>query len=128
MLYIILGANNDVIVLENGELRLSGGHEGLLEVYDNGWGYVCDDYWDKVDSDVACRILGFRRAADFSVGNTHPNYTSNFSLDDVQCTGNETNILDCDHTTVHDCSYYEHIFLTCAVGEWCFRKLRLLHH
>ena len=66
---------------------------------------------------MACRILGFRRAANFEVSASHPNATSDFSIDDVQCTGNETNILDCPHSNVHNCAFYEHILLTCAVGK-----------
>ena len=101
--------------LVNGDLRLSGGHEGLLEAYNNEWGYVCGYTWNKVNSDLACRILGFKRAADFTVNNIHPDGTSSFSITDVQCTGNETNILDCSHGN-NFCFYNEHIFLSCAVG------------
>lgn len=102
--------------LENGLLRLSHGHEGLLEVFNNGWGFVCDDYWDKVDSDVACRSLGFRRASSFEASQVHPNVTGDFSIDDVHCTGVEINILECPHTDVHDCGVSEHVYLTCEVG------------
>ena len=104
------------MLLVNGQVRLSHGHEGLLEVYNNGWGFVCDDYWDNVDSNVACRSLGFRRASSFETYQTHPNSTSYFSIDDVHCTGSEINILECPHQDVHDCGTYEHIYLTCEVG------------
>lgn len=45
-----------------GELRILGGPNttaGRLEVYNNGWGTVCDDYWSRKDARVACRQLGF---------------------------------------------------------------------
>ena len=47
----------------HGSIRLQGGStsmNGRVEVCRNGdWGTVCDDYWSTVDSDVACRQLGF---------------------------------------------------------------------
>ena len=47
----------------HGSIRLQGGStsmNGRVEVCRNGdWGTVCHDYWSTVDSDVACRQLGF---------------------------------------------------------------------
>jgi len=57
--------------LTAGELRLARGTRtstsytsGRLEIYFNGWwGTVCDDGWYSANSDVACRQLGYFRAA-----------------------------------------------------------------
>ncbi|XP_041875749.1 scavenger receptor class A member 5, partial [Corvus kubaryi] len=53
---------------QEGSVRLvngSGPHEGRLEIFhERRWGSVCDDGWDGRDGDVACRMLGFRGAAD----------------------------------------------------------------
>ena len=47
----------------HGSIRVRGGStsmNGRVEVCQNGdWGTVCDDGWTTVDSDVACRQLGF---------------------------------------------------------------------
>ena len=48
---------------EDGNVRLRGGNhyrEGRVEICRNQqWGAVCDDVWDKNDSAVVCRQLGF---------------------------------------------------------------------
>ena len=38
-------------------------------------------------------------------------------LDNVQCSGNEQNLLNCTHLTVHNCGHYEDAGVACP-GEY----------
>ena len=87
-------------------LRLVDGgsfNAGRLEVFHNGaWGTVCDDWWDDVDSEVACKELGFARGV----------FTRNFGpgsgpiwLDDVACRRTDVSLFECPHLGfgIHNC-------------------------
>ena len=58
----------------DGDIRLSRGSnttttEGHLEVcYDNEWGGVCADLWNRATAQVACRELGFASTGVYKVG------------------------------------------------------------
>ena len=98
-------------------------HEGRVEVCVNGiWGTVCHHYWDSNDAQVACYQLGHSKYGKtentrkikvfFSLGAIAYNDghfrsgDGSIFLDNVQCLGTESNILDCNHNVigVHDCS------------------------
>ncbi|XP_071828211.1 neurotrypsin-like isoform X4 [Apostichopus japonicus] len=115
------GHNEDAGVscasFDEGQLRLVDGNAtaGRVEIFLNGeWGTVCDDLWDISDAEVVCRQLGFDRAlgahcvAFFSEG------TGLIHLDDVECSGSESSLLDCAHTTVHNCGHNEDAGVSCT--------------
>ena len=101
-------------------VRLVGGsneREGRVEVLHNGaWGTVCDDSWDSNDAMVVCRELGFSAAgaiardlAAFGQG------TDPIVLDDVNCVGTESSILDCPARAIgtHNCIHAEDAGVVC---------------
>ncbi len=49
----------------DGEVRLAGGrftHEGRVEIcFDDQFGTICDDEWERFDAAVVCNQLGFPR-------------------------------------------------------------------
>ena len=103
-------------------VRLVGGsspNEGRVEVYYNGtWGTVCDDSWSRTDVSVVCRMLGYPGAvsahgsAHFGLG------TGRIWLDEVDCSGSENSLFDCNHPTwgYHDCTHSEDAGVVCQ-GE-----------
>ncbi|NXV92684.1 HIPL1 protein, partial [Calonectris borealis] len=116
--------------LRNGAVRLMeqrgrGRSRGRVEVYIDGeWGTVCDDGWGLPAAAVVCRQLGFpyvvraSKKAEFGEGTT-----LRILLDDVQCSGQERTLLECDHADVgtHNCSHEEDAGVVCSreeVTDW----------
>ena len=63
IVYIIHDGWMVTVSCDDGDLRLVGGeteYEGLLEVcFSQRWGTVNGDGWSAIDTQVACRQLGF---------------------------------------------------------------------
>ena len=104
----------------------SGDHEGRLEILHNGeWRPICDDYWTDVEAGVACRILGFTRGAVDNEGRIRRLHFGtagdDFWLDNVNCVGDETNLIDCPRrgnlaVGVHNCRAREAVGVRCLTG------------
>uniref|UniRef100_A0A3Q0SDH6 HHIP like 1 n=1 Tax=Amphilophus citrinellus TaxID=61819 RepID=A0A3Q0SDH6_AMPCI len=109
--------------IQTGALRLVGDEHGRsdrgrVEIYISGeWGTVCDDLWTFMNARVVCRQLGFQYAlkatknSEFGEGKN-----LRILLDDVQCEGTESNLLDCRHAGVgtHNCAHYEDAGVICS--------------
>ena len=103
-----------------GSLRLADGSaiEGRLEILRNGeWGTVCDDIFDDRDATVACRQLGHYSGQFLRDSGKRPAGTGAIWLDDLQCTGEETRLDRCPHTSPHDCDHHEDVWVTCEPLE-----------
>lgn len=118
------------IVCSDGDVQLVGGFvlsEGRVEVcYNNEWGTVCDDSWDSVDAEVACRQAGFSRIGTHLIvigllesstvcitaiiivfnyyAGTVARCCASFGqgtgpilLDDLSCSGHEASLFNCSH-------------------------------
>ena len=104
--------------IEGGQVRLTNGTNGILEVfYDGQWGYVCDDGWIEVNGDVICHILGYGDA----ISNRTSYYSSdvNYRLNYINCIGGEDTLLDCSYGVYmpYSCSSHEHVYISCLPGK-----------
>ena len=109
------------------KIRLSGANrqsllEGRVEVnYNNGgWGTVCDDLWSLKDADVACHMLGFKSAFSFTKRAFFGEGTGIIYLDNVQCQGTESSLLQCSTSGLfnHNCRHAEDAGVVCS-SEFC---------
>lgn len=113
--------------LQSGMVRLVGdkhgpNDRGRVEIYVNEeWGTVCDDFWTIENAEVVCRQLGFQYAlkaaknSEFGEGKDLP-----ILLDDVQCKGTESSLLECQHARVgsHNCFHSEDAGVICGRSEF----------
>ena len=84
------------------KVRLRGGRvpaEGRLElkIGDNDWGLVCGDGWSLLTANVACQTLGLGYASAALQTGFFGGNGSTKVLSGLECVGNETNLIDCQH-------------------------------
>ena len=114
----------------DGNLRLVDGresNEGRLEIFhDREWGTICDDYWDRSEADLSCRLLGYAGAAE-DWGEYRTAYfgpgTGPIVLDNLACRGDESGLLQCPrHNELaireHNCTHREDVSLRCSEAPW----------
>uniref|UniRef100_A0A3Q1JMT3 SRCR domain-containing protein n=1 Tax=Anabas testudineus TaxID=64144 RepID=A0A3Q1JMT3_ANATE len=107
-------------------VRLSGSGStrcsGRVEIYHNhSWGTVCDDKWDLNDAMVVCRELNCGAALDATQSATFGSGTGQIWLDDVDCSGNERSLTECQHSGFgnNNCRHSEDAGVICS-GEKIF--------
>ena len=82
-------------------------------VYVNGKP-VCDDKWDLLDAHVVCYQLGLGAAISATKNGFFGLAEGEYGLDNVECTGNEDSIFDCEYSAVHNCQKNEAAGVVCS--------------
>ena len=109
--------------LQQGSLRLAATsityfYAGRLEIYVNEeWGTVCDNGWGNNEAIVACKQMGFEGAHDSNwTLSTSGSSSQTIWLDDVTCTGSESQLINCNHRGlgVENCGHYADIGIRCT--------------
>ncbi|XP_060070823.1 deleted in malignant brain tumors 1 protein-like [Ylistrum balloti] len=111
---LILQASYGQYILQ--DIRLSGGstvYEGRVEVKYNGtWGTVCNDQFDGLDAKVICKHMGYE---DGVTSHTFGKGTGPIWLDNLQCTGTESNLGECPSNNIgsHNCDHEQDAGVIC---------------
>nr|XP_047911199.1 deleted in malignant brain tumors 1 protein-like isoform X5 [Anser cygnoides] len=90
---------------------------GRVEVLHNGtWGTVCDDNWSVREGRVVCRQLGCGTVLSVSQGARHGEGTGQIWLDEVNCTGTEAALSECQARPwgQHNCHHVEDASVECS--------------
>ncbi|KAM9380263.1 macrophage receptor MARCO [Phaethornis superciliosus] len=91
-----------------------GGRRGRVEIlYQGVWGTICDDGWNIAEATVVCRMLGYSHSV---AAFTAKAGTGKIWLDDVNCSGSEESIFDCQKPAwgVNNCSHSEDAGVECV--------------
>ena len=107
---------------DNGNVHLVNGtipNEGRVEICRNHiWGTVCDDQWGRNEARVVCRQLGYADSQD-AIPYSNAFFGRGIApihLDELRCSGEESSLLDCSHTRLHNCINAEDAGVLC-IGE-----------
>ena len=96
---------------------------------------ICDTAWDNIAASVVCRQLGFSPYGAVGVRNNFPQSTLMATLQNVNCTGSESNLLQCGYTAgpagtcggFHDAEAVcqGQVFLDCILNNATACRLKL---
>uniref|UniRef100_A0A8C8DRM6 Soluble scavenger receptor cysteine-rich domain-containing protein SSC5D n=1 Tax=Oryzias sinensis TaxID=183150 RepID=A0A8C8DRM6_9TELE len=116
---MLLNFNFFLFSTVDAQIRLIGPNlcSGRVEIFHNGvWGTVCDDSWDMNDAAVVCRQMGCGSAQSAPPAAYFGAGTGQIWLDDVLCTGSESDLSQCTHNGfgINNCGHGEDASAICT--------------
>ncbi|CAL8326247.1 unnamed protein product [Arctogadus glacialis] len=93
---------------------------GRVEILLYGqWATVCDRGWDLAEAQVVCRQVGCGRVLSAPRGATFGPGQGPIGLDDVRCTGHESDLTQCGHRGLwtHDCGHQQDAGVVCEAAS-----------
>ena len=107
-------------ICTQGAIRVQGGTKtsGRIEVCNsNIWGTVCDSEWEPVNTQVACRQLGYSAIGATTLASSDVvDGTGQIWLDQVNCTGTESSLFNCNANPIgnHNCGHSDDVGVVCS--------------
>ena len=103
----------------DGTVLVEGANRGMLQLNGGGaggWKHVCDDMFDNNlnGANVACKELGYDGGVSLSAGRVVVAPSLDF-YDEVNCTGDEAHLADCDRDAEHNCNERDEAVDLCCV-------------
>lgn len=93
---------------------------GRVEFSLNGvWGTVCDDTWNIRNAHVICGMMGLPPATAALGSAVFGRGQGVIWLDTLNCVGNESSILECEHGVfgnINGCSHYSDSGIMCGIN------------
>eukprot|EP00375_Theileria_parva_P001758 XP_764433.1 hypothetical protein [Theileria parva strain Muguga] len=118
--------------LEYGTLRIvdstgatSSTGTGRLEIYNNGFGTVCNEYWTKEAEKIACTEMGYsglrnggvsdKECSNFNGLNLCAQVHTKIAANNFKCNGGESKLTDCEHESGDDiyCTHDQDVIVSC---------------
>ena len=97
----------------------SSNQMGRVEFSLNGvWGTICDDTWNIRNAHVICDMMGFPPATAALGSAVFGQGKGVLWLDTLNCVGNESSILECEHGVfgnIKACSHYSDSGVMCGI-------------
>lgn len=96
-------------------IKLSEGHQGLVEVYHNGeWGTICSDQFTTAAAEVICSQIG-TTGGKIMEKDTYNTGAGHIWMDDILCAGNEKKIWNCAFNGWgnHNCEHLSDVGVEC---------------
>ena len=130
LVFPFLVPSTEVGNCSTGSIRLNGSSplEGRVEIcINNAWGTICNNRFSSSDPIVICRHLGYDSIAAYSIPLLETLSSGPIFLDELECDGNEENVLDCHYSIgVHSCSHDQDIAIKCVGKYFTAQKIMII--